>query len=517
MIKYFVFPSPSAWLTKFLFFISLLTICISPSHSQQISSDTWIVWNLAVMQDLGYGWGINSSFKPYRMEDFLDRDLFQNVSRTNWLIEDLRGYKKKILDKQNNFDSDELYGVAWPGIIEHLPLGSDKPFETNAVSLYLKNQFWFKKHFSMEWYIRASSEPEALEHFTPVPRTPKRLGMNSGEYDQATISYYNSWLTLQLGRGRQIIGPGLKDNQLLSSNSPSYEHLLTQFRYKNFTGIFFTGFLESIFQDSINYNRYIVGHALQYSNRKNFTLSVTELTVYYGINRPFDLAYLNPLVPFFEVELNDRINDMSDNHSDSIYLLSFDWLLKHRFRISGTLLMDDFQIDQEDRDQGDGDAIGLQFRISKAFLWNKSAIINYWRYDRIGTFTFRHKTPYTAFFSRGLPLGTPDGSDFYAVRSGLIWISHFRTMFEVNYTYKKQGENNLLENEYEPYERLVKTNFPSGDVRTTNSLELRFIYSYRSNVDFELIYNLQDKRFLEVNSSSSYFLLRLNYHFPFVF
>ena len=53
---------------------------------------------------------------------------------------------------------------------------------------------------------------------------------------------------------------------------------------------------------------HIIGRGIEWNNHKNIILSLSELVVYSGINRPIDFAYLNPLSSHLEIELNDRQN-----------------------------------------------------------------------------------------------------------------------------------------------------------------------------------------------------------------
>lgn len=414
-------------------------------------------------------------------------------------------------------DSNQINGMVWLGGLNQTPAGTGKEFDGNATSLYVLSQFWFLKHFSMEWYLRASSDPKALDHFTPVPRTPRRFGMNSAEFDQATLSYHNSWITLQFGRGRQVWGTDLQNNLMLSASSAAYDHFLAEFSYKNVTGIFFTGFLESIVSNDQNNIRYISGHGIQYSNKKNFTASLAEISIYYGPNRPFDLAYLNPIVPHIEVELDDRENDHRSNFSNAVWFASFDWMLPKLFRMSGTFLIDEFQIDQKDREENRPDATAFQFRLSKSYIKNDNWFTLFGRINRIGTYTYRHEKPYTTFLSRGLPLGISSGSDYYDLTAGLIWISPFRFIIKVSHTFREQGENNLLQNKYIPYTEFLKTDFPSGNVKTSKIIDLSILYSYRYNVDVEVHYKWQKEEFLEASASNNSILFTIKYYFPAIF
>ena len=166
------------------------------ANSQPLSSDTWLVRNLSILHDFGYAWNLNTQFKPYRMEKLLNMNL-DDAFGNNWLASDLMLYTSRI-HKKSEQDSNQVNGVLWLGVLNQTPTGTNKAFDSNATSLYLLSQFWFRKNFSVEWVLRASSDPKALDHFTPVPRDIKRFGMNSAEFDHASISYQTTGLHYSL-------------------------------------------------------------------------------------------------------------------------------------------------------------------------------------------------------------------------------------------------------------------------------------------------------------------------------
>jgi len=499
---------------------SVILILLLPIFlfAQPISSDTWVVRNLSIMQDLGYGWDVQSTFKPFRMENLIQSNIIKEQKSLNWLSRDFIKYithTKKTIENSEN----QITGTTWVGFLGQLPYGNEKPFEKNVTSLYMINQVWFKKHFSVEWYFRASSDTSGLEHFTADPQPVRRLGINSGEFDQATLSYYNNWMTLQFGRGRQVWGTDMKENLLLSSGSASYDHLFAEAKYKNWSGVYFSGFLESIENNGNNFNRYIFGHGLQYNNRRNLLISFYELVTYYGINRPLDITYLNPVIPHFEVEMNKRENDLSSNHSNGYWGVSLDWLIWKRVRLSTSYLADQIHINGNNNLGSKYiDASAFQFRLGKSFIINKNTLTLYGKYIRVGTFAYRHSTPYTVLVSRNLPLGLPDGSDFYSCDFGLINVTPYRFIFRFNYEYRKQGENNLIVNKYIPYKNTVrKGKFPSGVVTEYQTAEISLLYSFKENIDLEMILHYQSVTINEMEKTGNYFLLRFNYNFPFGF
>jgi len=482
-------------------------------RSQPLPSNTWLARNWSIILDLGYGWESHTLFKPYRTEDVLAAIYQDDRIPDLWVAYQMKRYSQQMIELWKN-NPEKLAVVNWPGIMGQVSDAKESVDENNYTSLFLINQFRFRKLWA-EWYIRTSSDPEALESFTPHSREIKRLGMNSGEYDQASLSYRDKHFIFQIGRGRQVWGTDLKNNLMLSSYSASYDHIMAQFRYKRFTGIFFTGFLESIRNGDQNINRYIAGHGIQYTNQRNVVFSLAEITVYYGPDRPMDFAYLNPLIPHIEAELDKRENIADKNFSNAIWILSLDWLVAKHSRFSFTYLIDEFQFDRADRDQGRPDATGLQIRFAQSIVGSAAAFTIYSQYDRIGSYTFRHENPYTTFVSRGLPLGIPTGSDFYAVLGGFRWCLPVPVFFEFNYQHRCQGENNLLQNNYVPYEEFIEIKFPSGIQKTIKTTSITFLYSLKTNLELEIGYEYSQVSTQQVEDQEGYFLYgQLKFQIP---
>ena len=469
-----------------------------------------------MLQDFGYLWELNTQFKPYRFENMHAYFLKKREPQPPlWIYSYLNEYFQGMV--KHDKPIHDLHITAWPGIWYKVPFGENLIFDHPAGGVYLYTQFFFRSRWSIEWYIRSSSNPNALAHFTPYPRKIRRLGMNSAEFDQATINYHNDWLTIQLGRNRQIWGPWMTDNLMLSSQSASYDHLMAKFNYKKISGIFFTGFLEALNDGNAIENRYIAGHAIQFDNHKNLSVSLAEVTVYSGKNRPLDIAYLNPLIPHIAVELNRRENVPYGHHNSSngVYFLSWDWFLPYRFRFCGTYLIDEIQFDKQDRKEGRPNAIAFRIRLSKAFLIKGSTgIVIYQDYDHVGTYTFRHEKPYTQFVSRNLPLGTPYGSDYYRYRMGIRTVLPFRLLANFSYSLLKQGQNNLLQNKYTPYQQFRDVPFPSGEVSTKRSIQLNITWSAKPNFEFQLIWNRIYETFEQSHKTSNNFLLQADFYFP---
>jgi hypothetical protein len=504
--------------SQFVFLVFLFTAAFSiPLPAQPLSSDLWLVRNHQWLLDLGIGWETQTLFQPYQGGQA--QQYYQKAKYTPqfWPARELTEYWKQVSRKEKD-NPDGLSTQNWFGFLGQISGAQPDSAKNDFGSTYWMGQVNFR-HFFAEWYLRAASRPSALGHFTGHARDIKRFGLNCAEFDQASVGFQNAWLTLSYGRGRQAWGPFGSENLVLSSQSAAYDHISALFRYKKITGAFFTGFLESesVPNSSVIQNRYIAGHGIEYSNRKNLCVALGEVTVYSGPNRRFDWAYLNPLAPHLEIELNDRENlpyDVS-NRSNGVWFASLDGMLPQRVRISATYLIDEFQFDKKDREKGRPNATAMRIRLSKGAFYRRSSFTIWTSYERVGTYTFRHESAYSGFVSRNLPLGTPLGSDFDAWQIGMNAILPFSVQFQGMYTISRQGQNNLLDSLYVPYKHFIAVDFPSGNLKKIRTLALKLLYSFYPNLELEA--NVEHKLFKNRGmKNQTVYYLRLNGYLPLI-
>ena len=493
---------------------ALTVLLLFPVFSQPVTSDFWISRNHEWMLDLGGGWEIHTLFQPMQSTSFERYYGAKKQAPKFWPAKDLTDYWKNIVCiREKNKNS-----MIFENKIGFLGQVSDSNPSERRKSF--GSPYWIfeadYRNFFLESYLRSTSDQGAIPHFTGHPRDIRRFGLNSAEFDHASIGYWNDWLLVSYGRGRQVWGPFGSENPVLSDISAAYDHISAHFKYKSITGAFFTGYLESVPDLETVQIRYIAGHGVQYSNHKNFLASLSEITVYSGPNRRFDWTYLNPVTPHLDTELNDRENlpYTVANASNAVWAASIDWMLKYRFRFSATYLLDEFQLDKKDLDKGRPNATALRVRLSKSFWTGRSAWLLHSAYSRVGTYTFQHGSGFSSFTSRGLALGMPEGSDFYSINAGIAWIPAIRLRIGIEYNYIRSGENNLMNHPYEPYEKFTSVPFPSGVNTIQRETQIRLLYSARSYIELETGYDISNIVTSSKKNDFRRIFLQVNCHIP---
>ena len=291
----------------------------------------------------------------------------------------------------------------------------------NSIALYGFGHFQYQKYLYGYLYPRIVNNPSSFIRYSGIEREITRKGFSSGETDLSGIGFQNSWLSFQIGRGREGWGAGDEIKLALNENSPSYDYAMLGSNYGKINVKFIYGYLES---NDDNINRYITARGIEWSNKKNFIIGLNETVIYSGQNRPIDFAYLNPMSTHLEIELNDRLNRTGTDGSNAVWQISSDWLFyDKKIRLSVNYLLDEFVLDKVEIDSGKENGKALSSRLAYTPYINKDFILTlYSTYVLVGTPTFRHEVGQNNFVQRNKPLGWVHGSDVYEKKLGLIFL-----------------------------------------------------------------------------------------------
>ena len=480
------------------------------AFGQAISSDFHSSQYLAILLDWGDSWDINTVFKPYywqAMSTSNSKDIHK-IPVFDWIVEDV---EKEII----HLNDSPLLIKLLPGINATSTFRINESSSDRGITLYSYAQIIIRKNIYLHIYPRITTNPEILNHFSGIPRKIKRFGFNSGEYDMSAIGYRNNWFTAEIGRGRQNWGSFSSDNLALSVNSAPYDYGLVQVECRKITVRYFHGFLETIWDEG-NYNRYIVGHGVEYSNKRNLVLGITEIVTYSGLDRPLDIAYINPLHTHLEVELNRRTNRQNTAYagSNAVWQIAGDWMINDHFRLSGNFLFDEFVMDKFERDEGRRSSTAFQTRLAYSKVLNKMAITISSDYTRVGSYTFRHDDGYNNFISREIPLGTEIGSD------GDKWCIGLRTIFPNRFLFKstigisRSGERSILNNSYDALDQFTKVPFPSGEVTISKFINFKIKYIPKRNLELSADFHYASSN---LDTDQRYIHFALNGYLPLTF
>ncbi|RLE38312.1 hypothetical protein DRJ17_04285 [Candidatus Woesearchaeota archaeon] len=469
---------------------------------------------MEVLLDKGELWNLNSIFHPFDIS-IQDSNSIHLVRQDGfrWVREYLGDYSDLGFRLEEN-SSNKINVLFMPGMGASAQGGVARRYDKLALQPFVWSEARFRHNWYARVYVRATNDSASLSHYSGIPRSISRAGMNTGEIDQSVIGYRNRWVRVEYGRNREIWGPMVEENLILSGNAPSWEQLMIQLNYHCVAYRWFYGFLEMV-QGSENIQRYMVGRALEYRNRKNLVLGLGEVSILAGPNRPIDFSYINPLTFHLEVEQNKRTN-LKGNYENAIWFLHFDCLVFQSLRLSGSVIMDEFQLDQQDRKEGRPDALGWLGRVAWTPVTDNIGVTFYSYFLRIDTYTMQHSRDYLNFVTRNQLLGHPLGNDADQIAAGMrITTAYLPGLLELEYDRIRWGDNSLRYDPYRSFEEFRKVPFPSGKVRTNHYLSVRFNSQPLKRLSVNIEGHI-DLHHSGENSSLEVWIFNVRYQLPFL-
>ncbi|MBI5867509.1 MAG: hypothetical protein HZB43_04345 [candidate division Zixibacteria bacterium] len=206
-------------------------------------------------------------------------------------------------------------------------------------------------------------------------------------------------------------------------------------------------------------NRYLVAHRLDWRPRANLELAVSEVMVFGGVGRPWEWNYLNPLLPYYWEQLNNKVND------NPLWNLEFSWRPRTGIELYGEFMADDFQIDFHSEPQQIGFSAGLAW----SGLASGRLFVNM-EYERVNTFVYGQDYPHNRYmhftdFLSGRPVGIGSnlGTDADLLTFRPRW--HQSALLDLIGVIEvvRNGEDRIEHPQQTPEPKGVK--FPSGVVQ----------------------------------------------------
>jgi hypothetical protein len=426
---------------------NVMLVAINVLISQEIPQESFDFIYLKKQFDVGQQWGKNTVFGPYR-------------------------YNAKHKDSLEN-KLDFKYGVMSNNF---------------NIGLYFISEA-FLKNLYFNLYPRIVTDTESFNRFSGNNMDILRLGFQSGETDMAGVGYDDGKYILQYGRGRQSWSLGNELDLVISDDAPPFDYGMFGVNLSNINFRYFHGYLGK--ED--DYNRYIVGKGLEWSNKKSLIFSFSEILIYSGKNRSLDLSYLNPISSHLEIELNDRQNYGDIDNGNAIWQFSMDFLHNKNIRISSNFIIDELIFDRIEIDSGKVNNIAWSNRISiysKTKFGSQSLFI---AHKYVGENTFRHSSGYNNFVNRGRSLGHIKGNNFKELTFGYMYLSK-KWIFDVSINSLIYGKRNLGNDNYGSYKPFQNNLFfPSGN-ESLGYFEIDLFYRPKSNIYFfkKVCYNIDN-------------------------
>jgi len=335
-------------------------------------------------------------------------------------------------------------------------INAESAFEPNSanISLNTSSHFWqntpvhtFSVKGTARWQnLTMVAEPVIVSE----PYGQDILGVNytrtgvSGRFTNAFVRYTNDLLTFQLGRAPVHWG------SLISSHSnnpfpishfpysmpfPAYDHFDMQFKFGQFQLEMLAGQLGSEKLNGIRILRNIAGHRLTWlSKNKKLMAGLGEMIIYTGENRGFEWQYMNPAIPYVFSALESNVeSSLGGDNDNSIIFATMRYVLKSNISVYGEFIIDDFQVDDNNLQNG----LGYKIGIDGAIEVGERSVTYEMEWTRINSWTYIHHGEFTNWFNRGHALGYPYGPDLRSL--------HLQADMQINNTLYVNVETDWIE------------------------------------------------------------------------
>ncbi len=331
-------------------------------------------------------------------------------------------FKNRLdLTRKNDFQSENIqFIVDYGGLLNNRnsKIYSSKSFFHYGFSY---NQSLYQKYnslmiFSPKLFLNIKNfsltiEPVLINSHYNYEFLQTKFSRNgvSGSFNTAVIEYHNSSNNALIAVGRSHIwwGQSLMSSLIINPNCGPFDQIYFKLMHKNYKLESFTARLNSKSDYDSIFNRYLAGHRISYiAPKKNFIINVGELFIYSGINKGLDLRFINPVIPYTIVDLNNN-DDLQADNTNAILFFDFRYKYNTKYSIYSELIIDDFQID----DTNVNNALGIKMGIDiKSTLINKNIFLRIEK-NKIDQDTYSHHGNYSYFLYNDRPIGFQYGQN----------------------------------------------------------------------------------------------------------
>ncbi|UCD94707.1 MAG: hypothetical protein JSU69_01255, partial [Candidatus Zixiibacteriota bacterium] len=297
---------------KHIYALLVLVLCVAEGINAAVifpvgKPEHEFVYDYARRDEINGGfYYYNYNVAPYNLDEAaLDGELFafadgvnhDNLRTFAFLTEDFRSAK---------------YSRA--GAFEYLRGG--------IVTRPVKNLFLYSNFIVDE---RMADDPEY---------TGKKWHGAAGEVEEAFAAYSNRNFDVILGRFASFWGPA-SQSLILSGEARPMDAFSFRFKWGRIHFTYQFGKLQrlAVSTDSTGYfeNRYFAGHRIDFRLFDNFNIGLFETIVFGGRGRHPELSYLNPLLIYHAVQLNE------DDDDNTLLGLDITYYLNNRHKLYGQL------------------------------------------------------------------------------------------------------------------------------------------------------------------------------------
>lgn len=285
-----------------------------------------------------------------------------------------------------------------------------------------------------------------LRVFSDAPSTyiGKEYRNLYGYMEQGYLQYRQDWLSIKVGRDWLQSGPGRDAQLLFSANSRPFDMYHLKFG-KSVLQFSFWGMQldrQRIIEDrSYIANRYLNGHSLRLNLRNRIYIGISEVALYGGENRSWEMGFVNPLSFYYLYNLNQEVGGTNAN---VLYTIDWDLYIFPQMNIYGEFLIDDYQVDNE----APGDLEPAELGLLLGFQWANPAGFSgsklHLAYTQVRNRTYNVAAPpFGKYLHRNEEIGHYLGNNFWQLALDLDYWLKPELQLTGFTRFTKQGEGSV--------------------------------------------------------------------------
>lgn len=327
----------------------------------------------------------------------------------------------------------------------------------------------------------------------------------------------NMKLSVQLGREKIKYGLGYSQGLIFSGNHADMDFIKFNFKYGLFNFSSLTASTnENFIKDNEPFTKYIAMNRAKFSLNDLFDIGIGEVIVY---SRPFELAYLNPLMfyKFAEFSLQDRDNGFMffDLQTHFIKDLQF----------QATYLMDENIIFDNPFDfSRSTNKVALQVGMFSYEPFGIPDLSFFTEYTLIRPYVYSHRSNKSTFTARGHIIGNEIGPNADQILFNSEYYLFDNFIIKAQYSRTRKGKNivdengNMIKNVggdvYVPLNEALDPKvapFLDGIRANRDELSLSVKYEPLLNIRLELncIFTKYSEPELNINTSDSFAYMKI--------
>ena len=281
--------------------------------------------------------------------------------------------------------------------------------------------------------VAAESHLRSDNYYLHDPQFPNRVATNrfNQRAEDAYVEVQGRYVSAMIGRLYRNWAPAGTQGLLLSDYAYSFDQASLRVGTPTVSLTLMTGQLDDFPGDV---HRYLALHRLDLQPSDDLALHLAEGVLYGGPQRPWELAFMNPLS--FWLTESDNLKDQRSGESNVLLSGGVWWRLRKSVVLFGDFVLDDIQVEDTGEPTSYAFYAGLLIpRLGQRMAARLS-------YGQVANLTYRSQVDYSVYTYRGLGLGR-DVGDSDHLSAQLDWYASGALRLLGRLEIQRRGEGGL--------------------------------------------------------------------------